>query len=222
VGNRFDKFTSSMFNAHIYPQSQPLHFGSIIDVKTRYQNTLTKYKELFGDTPSSDLWESIEERFKDTSRASINIFRMVALKGIAKHSDGQIFTQNKEESKVDTQILEDTKSIESQRKKAQQNNEAFGWRKQFPHCSNIYAGEVFSKVKGDVIPIEHEEFKGEATVFQPGGVLFTKDPFKYKSTDSNIADELFGSFYSTVERSERCQITLDDLADNCKPRCVEK
>jgi len=219
------KFSKALFNTTIFPLSQPIQCSSINDLKARYQNTLEKYESFFGEAPPSNIWEASENRFIESfSRVSVNLYRLTVAKCLhASSVKAFIIEKNQTKNHTDGETLEDTKIIENERKKAIENNETYGWRKQYYHCKDIYIGEEFIVTKGGPLPNPNEAYKRETTVFQPGGVLIFPNPFKIKAGDAEeVAEIISGSFYSTVEATQDSELTLDDLADMSAPRCIAK
>lgn len=97
--------------------------------------------------------------------------------------------------------------------KAKEKRELYLWRKNYPHCNNIYVGELINEKGVRYVPNPYESLVSKQSLFKPGGILYLPNPFDKDFDIKLIANTTVEQFYKNVKLVNQKDVTQDDLAD---------
>jgi hypothetical protein len=238
-GKKCHSFFQFFFDELITPEAHIIHHDRLENYTKRYSQTLKTYKELFGNEPPKEIWESVEERFEDlteekeetknnkletlfadpNAKVWVNINRIVIAKILLKNS-GDAFNPSVISIKHSSgsSNIKATLDIQKQIEKAKEGKEAYRWRQMYPHWNNIYFQHLISPDGHIFVKNNYEIMAKISTIFKPGGVLFFRNPYDPSLTSIlNIPDIIVSGFYDKAQIEKMKDITLDHLADCAIP-----
>ena len=232
----FRHFSFEVLGKLIYPEDYNSHITDTPELKKKYKNTLNEYKNLYGSTPNSNLWESADSKFtcvdrddegseeeklsseNDKSRAiTVSILRLVAVNQLVEAKYNPFDTTkltDPSKTEFESQITDTIKNQKERESEAKKSN-LYYWRVSYPHCSNVYSGLQLSLKGVEYFPNFNQDSKEKQNIFNKGGLAFLIDPFSESSLKSeNYVDTLLKKFYDGAKQELSNSLTIDDIADS--------
>lgn len=90
LSKEFRQFCFEAFDDNILADDYNLHVREDVEFKQKYEDTLAKYTQLFGDQPDEHIWEPAESKFaymeedpfmssthSDWTGVTVNLYRLV-------------------------------------------------------------------------------------------------------------------------------------------------
>lgn len=207
-----------------FPESVFSSYHNYEEVAKRYGQTLEKYQEIFEEEPNPAVWETLEQRFPNSSaagneqtlkllattptRVAVNAFRYAATLMVKYTNAGANPVENLvcNEAKEKGYFQQNTENT-TKRNNARTAGSLHGWRVLFPNCNNVYTKVLREDPEQAYIYNPYSKNYKSALAFSNGGFLFFPNPFNPATLKLKSTPKTSGA---AVLRS----MDLDNLADN--------